>query len=603
MASESDEHASSSEKEKPKRLKKAEADKVPRERRVRVNSADNIGLAAKPATRKPAVRKTQNTEASESKKTSSKAPESDSMNTDSSFRPKERKPKPRRDDGDAADSRPTGFKSYAPKEDSKPTRTNFKRDNDESKPQRRPFSSDKPVDRKPRPNSDSGKTWEKKEGAADRFGSKSDERRPYSDKPREARPSRFDSRDKEYKPRDRDSGFEDRKPRGDKPSTPYRESKPARFNSRDKDFKPKDGDSRPSERKPWEDKAAPRKWEARPSRFNSGDRDAPKREFDKNQDTGYSPSRDTSAFDKPERKRFSKEDSAAPARINKFERKAPRKIFEDSDELASGKLPETPAYMRGNKKFVDRPKKAFKPTLEQQDGKIRLNKYIANAGICSRREADDLIKSGVIKVNGKVVDELGFRVSPSDKIQYGDQTLSKEVKRYLLLNKPKDYITTATDPDGRKTVMELVKSMCKERLYPVGRLDRNTTGLLLMTNDGELAKKLTHPSHQVKKIYQVTLDKNLKALDLKKIAEGLTLEDGLAEVDEVAYVGEGNDKTEIGIALHSGKNRIVRRIFEHLGYEVVKLDRTYFAGLTKKDLPRGKSRLLTEKELIMLRMS
>ena len=151
--------------------------------------------------------------------------------------------------------------------------------------------------------------------------------------------------------------------------------------------------------------------------------------------------------------------------------------------------------------------------------------------------------------------------------------------------------------------MELVKSMCKERLYPVGRLDRNTTGLLLMTNDGELAKKLTHPSHQVKKIYQVTLDKNLKALDLKKISEGLTLEDGLAEVDEVAYVGEGNDKSEIGIALHSGKNRIVRRIFEHLGYEVVKLDRTYFAGLTKKDLPRGKSRLLTEKELIMLRMS
>jgi 23S rRNA pseudouridine2605 synthase len=271
--------------------------------------------------------------------------------------------------------------------------------------------------------------------------------------------------------------------------------------------------------------------------------------------------------------------------------------------LQSGKLPETPAFLKGNRKFIDRPKKAFKPTLEQQDGKIRLNKYIANAGICSRREADDLIKSGVIKVNGKVVDELGFRVSPSDKIQYGDQTLSKEVKRYLLLNKPKDYITTATDPDGRKTVMELVKSMCKERLYPVGRLDRNTTGLLLMTNDGELAKKLTHPSHQVKKIYQVTLDKNLKALDLKKISEGLTLEDGLAEVDEVAYVGEGNDKSEIGIALHSGKNRIVRRIFEHLGYEVVKLDRTYFAGLTKKDLPRGKSRLLTEKELIMLRMS
>jgi 23S rRNA pseudouridine2605 synthase len=264
---------------------------------------------------------------------------------------------------------------------------------------------------------------------------------------------------------------------------------------------------------------------------------------------------------------------------------------------------ESPDYAKRSSPKVFRDKKVKKQTLEELDGKIRLNKYISNAGICSRREADDLIRSGAIKVNGKVISELGFRISPTDKIQYGDETLSKEVKRYVLLNKPKDYITTSNDPEGRKTVMELVKNACKERLYPVGRLDRATTGLLLMTNDGELAKKLTHPSHQVKKIYHVSLDKNLKAVDLKKITEGVTLEDGLADVDEIAYVGEGKDKTEIGIALHSGKNRIVRRIFEHLGYEVIKLDRTFFAGLTKKDLPRGNYRLLTEKEIINLRMA
>ncbi len=240
--------------------------------------------------------------------------------------------------------------------------------------------------------------------------------------------------------------------------------------------------------------------------------------------------------------------------------------------------------------------------LEEKDGKIRLNRYISNAGICSRREADSLIESGVIRVNGEIVTTLGFRVSPIDKIQYGEQTLSRESPQYLLLNKPKDFITTSNDPEGRKTVMELVKGACKERLYPVGRLDRSTTGLLLMTNDGELAKRLTHPSHGVRKIYHVTLDKNLQPVDLKKITEGFELEDGFIEVDEIAWASQDN-KQEVGIVLHSGKNRIVRRIFEHLGYAVVKLDRTGFAGLTKKNLPRGNYRFLTEKEVIMLRMS
>lgn len=256
--------------------------------------------------------------------------------------------------------------------------------------------------------------------------------------------------------------------------------------------------------------------------------------------------------------------------------------------------------------FIPRDDKPRRPrmkkeTLEDKDGKVRLNKYIANAGICSRREADDLIISGAIRVNGQIVTQLGYRVEPTDKVQYGDQTLSRETKRYLLLNKPKDYITTASDPEGRKTVMELVSDACRERLYPVGRLDRATTGLLLMTNDGELAKKLMHPSHNVRKVYHVVLNKNLQAVDLKKITEGVLLEDGKAEVDEIAWASSDNKK-EVGVVLHSGKNRIVRRIFEHFGYEVVKLDRTGFAGLTKKNLPRGKFRFLTDKEVSLLHM-
>ncbi|MBX7203596.1 MAG: pseudouridine synthase, partial [Bacteroidia bacterium] len=305
--------------------------------------------------------------------------------------------------------------------------------------------------------------------------------------------------------------------------------------------------------------------------------------------------------ERPKRKTFSDEQ---PWNKHESGDRRRRKVgFSKENREGDGSVPKTPRFVKVEKPKITYRKKAGKPTLEEQDGKIRLNKYIANAGICSRREADDLIKGGVIKVNGIIVTEMGYRVSAEDRIQYGDQTLSKESKRYLLLNKPKDYITTSDDPEGRKTVMELVKNACKERLYPVGRLDRATTGLLLMTNDGELAKRLTHPSHQIRKVYHVSLDKNLKAIDLKRIAEGITLEDGLAEVDEISWIGEGAAKNEVGIALHSGKNRIVRRIFEHLGYEVTKLDRTYFAGLTKKNLARGKFRFLTDKEINLLKMT
>lgn len=232
---------------------------------------------------------------------------------------------------------------------------------------------------------------------------------------------------------------------------------------------------------------------------------------------------------------------------------------------------------------------------------VRLNKYLANAGICSRREADEFIQAGVVSVNGQVVTELGTKVLRTDDIRFHDQKVSMEKKVYVLLNKPKDCVTTSDDPQQRKTVMDLVKNACPERIYPVGRLDRNTTGVLLLTNDGDLASKLTHPKFLKKKIYHVFLDKKVTAHDMQQIATGITLEDGEVHADAIEYAS-ATDKSQVGIEIHSGKNRIVRRIFESLGYRVVKLDRVLFAGLTKKNLRRGDWRFLTEKEVDMLRM-
>jgi 23S rRNA pseudouridine2605 synthase len=248
------------------------------------------------------------------------------------------------------------------------------------------------------------------------------------------------------------------------------------------------------------------------------------------------------------------------------------------------------------------PKRKPRPGEEPENDLIRLNRYIANAGICSRREADKLIEAGAVQVNGKVVTELGTKVSRTDKISYGDQALSREKLRYVLLNKPKGFITTTDDPENRKTVMNLIARACKERIYPVGRLDRNTTGLLLFTNDGEIAKRLSHPRYGIKKIYHVGLDKNVSVADMKSILAGMELEDGIVKADAIEFVGDGKDKKEIGLELHTGQNRVVRRIFEKLGYKVVKLDRVYYAGLTKKNLPRGEWRFLEEKELNMLKM-
>lgn len=232
---------------------------------------------------------------------------------------------------------------------------------------------------------------------------------------------------------------------------------------------------------------------------------------------------------------------------------------------------------------------------------IRLNKYVAHCGICSRRKADEYIKQGLVKVNGKLANEPGFRIKPTDEVQYKGKIIKPEVRRiYVLMNKPKGTITTSSDDKGRKTVMDLIGTDVKERIFPVGRLDRETTGLLVFTNDGDLAKKLSHPSYNVKKIYHVVLDKSIVKNDLQKIREGLTLEDGKAVVDGIDYA-RNKGKNEVGIEIHIGKNRIVRRIFEHLGYEVVKLDRMYYGGLTKKDLPRGRYKFMDEKEIIMLK--
>ena len=254
-----------------------------------------------------------------------------------------------------------------------------------------------------------------------------------------------------------------------------------------------------------------------------------------------------------------------------------------------------------NAKYSMKKRIEYKDVNIDPNEPIRLNKFLANAGVCSRREADEFIQAGVVTVNGEVVTELGTKVMRTDEVKFHDQPVTLEKKVYVLLNKPKDYVTTSDDPQQRKTVMDLVQNVCPERIYPVGRLDRNTTGVLLLTNDGDLASKLTHPKFLKKKVYHVYLDKNVTAHDMQQIATGIQLEDGEIKADAIEYASD-TDKSQVGIEIHSGKNRIVRRIFESLGYRVVKLDRVQFAGLTKKNLRRGDWRFLTEKEVEMLRM-
>ena len=254
-----------------------------------------------------------------------------------------------------------------------------------------------------------------------------------------------------------------------------------------------------------------------------------------------------------------------------------------------------------NAKYSVKKQIEYKEQFVDPNEPIRLNKFLANAGVCSRREADEFITAGVVSVNGEVVTELGTKIKRSDVVKFHDEPVSIERKVYVLLNKPKDTVTTSDDPQERRTVMDLVKGACNERIYPVGRLDRNTTGVLLLTNDGDLASKLTHPKFLKKKIYHVHLDKNLTKADMDQIAAGIQLEDGEIHADAISYTDDCK-KDQVGIEIHSGKNRIVRRIFESLGYKVVKLDRVFFAGLTKKGLRRGDWRYLSEAEVNYLRM-
>jgi 23S rRNA pseudouridine2605 synthase len=441
---------------------------------------------------------------------------------------------------------------------------NFGDDKKSFGPKKREFGAnreEKPRDFTPRTN----RTDFKKEGYSSiRTSSRTPreggdaERRPYTTKPRP-----FKRDDEGGAPRsfgNNRSASGERKPYGDRPTRRTDGDAPRPYSKR-----PSDG-----ERKPYSDRAP---------RRTDGDST---RSYTKRPSSGEK----TSYEDRPPRRPDGEGNAPRPyqKRSSFGERPytktlAPRKVREDA---LSGK---------GRKR----------PLPGKDDGLIRLNRYISNAGICSRRKADELIAAGVVSVNGEVVSELGYRVNPSkDVIRYNGETLKREKMVYVLLNKPKDYITTTDDPQERRTVMQLVEKASKERIYPVGRLDRNTTGLLLMTNDGDLADKLSHPKTGITKIYQVELNKSLPQGDLNKIAFGLELEDGVIKPDAVSYV-QGGTKREIGIQIHSGRNRIVRRIFEHLGYEVVKLDRVIYANLTKKDLTRGRWRYLDEKEIIQLK--
>ena len=365
--------------------------------------------------------------------------------------------------------------------------------------------------------------------------------------------------------RGRDGGFRganrntDRKPRGDRPAYGEKKFGERKFGEKKpygaRGDKPSSGEKKFGDKKPYGE----RKFGDKP-RYEHRDGDKPRRQYG----------------DKPAY----------------GERKFGDKKYGDR------KFGDKP-YKPGPRKHDDKPASYPKFTPEKQVGEMRLNRFLAQSGLCSRREADDFITAGLVTVNGQIVTQLGTKVLPTDEVKFNDSRVQGEKKVYLVLNKPKGYVTSLDDPHAGKTVMDLVEGACTERIYPVGRLDKNSLGLLLFTNDGDLTKQLTHPSYLKKKIYQVTLDKPLARADMDRIAEGITLEDGEIFADEISYVKE--NKQEIGIEIHSGRNRIVRRIFEFLGYTVTKLDRVYYAGLTKKNLKRGAWRFLSREEVERLK--
>jgi 23S rRNA pseudouridine2605 synthase len=444
------------------------------------------------------------------------------------------------------------------------------------------------------------------------------ERKPYQGGDRKP----FDGERKPYQGGDRKPFDGERKPYQGGERKPYQggERKPYQGGDR----KPFDGERKPyqgGERKPYQGgDRKPFDGERKP--YQGGER----KPFGRTENPTRTPYKGDNRWDRNAAPKVEgSEESTTPRDENptaRIERKYEERTERSADRPERPEGDRNPRYsdretFKSRSRFDDAP--AFEPQYkldrykerapakiqkkiaqtDRRSDEIRLNRYIANAGICSRRDADKLIEAGEIKVNNKVITEMGYQVHPTDIVKYGNRKLNREKPVYLLLNKPKDFLTTTDDPNDRKTVMELVKNATESRIYPVGRLDRNTTGLLLLTNDGELADKLTHPSNEIEKIYQAELDKPLTDEDFEKIKEGLILEDGEIKVDDLAKVTP--DGYVIGVKIHSGKNRIVRRIFEHLGYEVTKLDRTTFSGLTKKDLPRGSWRFLTERELVKLK--
>ena len=421
--------------------------------------------------------------------------------------------------------------------------------------------------------------------------------RKFGDRPRR----RFDDEE-------RGEGRRDERPRrrfndDERPRRRFDDDKPRerRFHDDDRPRRRFNDEDRPRSRRFDDDKPrGERRFDDRPRRrFDDDER--PRRRFDDDKPRGerrfhdderprrrFDDDRPRRRFDDEERSRRRFDDDKPRGGNRRFDDRPRGRRFDDEEEPRRGRK----GYVREKDPFYDRPKAT---------GEIRLNKYLADCGICSRREADDLIKAGCVEVNGEVITTMGYKVKTEDKVVYGGQTLNREKLRYILLNKPKGYITTSDDPYERDTVMELVKNACPERVYPVGRLDKQTTGLLLFTNDGDLAKKLTHPSSEIPKLYHVILDKPLTKNDMLRISEGIELDDGPIAADSIAYDQDDDSKKSIGIELHSGRNRIVRRIFEHLGYEVTKLDRVMFAGLDKYKLPRGEWRFLTDLEVVNLK--
>jgi 23S rRNA pseudouridine2605 synthase len=413
-----------------------------------------------------------------------------------------------------------------------------------------------------------------------RFNSNSEDRpqRSYGDRPQ--RPSyNREGGDRPYRPRfNSEGGDRPQRSYGDRPQRPSynreggdRPYRP-RFNSEGGDRPQRSYGDRP-QRPSYNREGGDRPY--RP-RFNSEGGDRPQRSYG----------------DRPQRPSYNREGGDRPYR--------PRYNNDNRSQGFSRPIRRTGDY-DPNAKYSKKKQIEYKEQFVDPNEPIRLNKFLANAGVCSRREADEFITAGVVSVNGEVVTELGTKIKRADVVKFHDETVSIERKVYVLLNKPKDCVTTSDDPQARLTVMDLVKGACAERIYPVGRLDRNTTGVLLLTNDGDLASKLTHPKYLKKKIYHVYLDKNLTKADMDQIAAGIQLEDGEIHADAISY-SDGVKRDQVGIEIHSGKNRIVRRIFESLGYKVVKLDRVFFAGLTKKGLRRGEWRYLTEQEVNFLRM-